>query len=110
MPKRKNVIRVDSTEVQGKGSYITMRVLKVAEVRDLFRVETANEDRPPEEVYIEAGRTFLDRLEAWNWVDDDGEALPPPTEMDPEELTSLELAFIGQSLANMGREQEQQGK
>ena len=93
MPERlnKKFHRVDSTEVQGEGSWIIIRKIGFEIVLNQNAAELKNADQNMELAY-QATKTVLYE---WNWVDDEGTPLPQPKD-DPEvfdELTVEEQLF-----------------
>jgi hypothetical protein len=102
MPKRQNLRRFPSDELQGEGSYVEVSRLTVGEAREADRMR-----KDPDADSFEAVSDFYQKhVHGWNWVDDDGKPLPLPRD-DPavvDALTDLEFAFIGDCLA--GSEEE----
>ncbi len=58
--------RASTESVQGEGSWIELRGLTVGEVKAARRGE------------LEDDALILGHLLSWNWVDEEGKALPPP--------------------------------
>lgn len=89
--------RVDSSAVQGEGSYVLLKKMTHGEVKAFNRAMGAasqTQDEGPLEVAI---RT---QVIAWNWSDAEGVALPLPKD-DPgllERLTEAELLFLTESI------------
>jgi hypothetical protein len=81
--------KVDSTEVQGKGSWV---LLRSPVIDDLTALEM-----PPEgdrKASIEFGRELLKSLVMdWDWVDDEGNPLPKPPD-EPEILARIPLSEV----------------
>ena len=116
MARRQRTLRVDSKSVQGKESYVEFRKYTWGERKELQASITAirdaqqaqktkkkevgeNEDGRPDESlqdYIDLARAqVLARLVDWNWVDDEGKALPlPKTEADLEPMLDDENGFL----------------
>ena len=91
-PKRRRVVRHDSTGVQGEGSWVIVAALTVAEMR-AFRKRADEEDFDAFELGVEVLKTHVYE---WNWVDDDDVPLPQPKD-DPEVidlLTDDEVDFL----------------
>lgn len=105
MAKRKSTRKHDTEEVQGKGSYVVMSPFKVSEIR---AARAARKD--PEYDGVEAGiQSLKDHLVDWNWVGDDGNRLPKPSD-DPtvvDDLTSEEAEFLANLLVQGLSEAEQ---
>ena len=81
--------KVDSTEVQGKGSWVLLRSPVIDDLTAL--------DMPPEgdrKAAIEFGRELLKSLVLdWDWVDDEDSPLPKPPD-DPAIMSQLPLSEI----------------
>jgi hypothetical protein len=87
---------VQTEEVQGEGSYVVIRKPKVREIREL-RQQRDSADVDTFEVSIEL---ISDHLVDWNWVDDDDNPLPLPSQ-DPsviDELNDEETEFLASIL------------
>ena len=67
MPKRIEVYRVDSTEVQGKDSWVELRCLTWAEVQTSLKTKGENDEE-----------LLKTHVLAWNWVDSKGKPLGDP--------------------------------
>ena len=100
MPKRQSMRRVKSDLVQGEGSYIDMRQIPYGMIADARKMKASGEVDE-----VEYTRDLVNRIVAgWNWVDDDGNPLPPPGE-DPDVIDRLlasEVACIVQQVQNIG--------
>lgn len=92
MAKRISVRKFDTEKVQGEGSYAILSSLKVDEVRKL-RIQ----GKDPEFDAFEGGMELLaEHIVEYNWVDDEGELLPLPSE-DPTvigKLTHAEADYL----------------
>lgn len=92
MPQRihKAKKKVDCTPVQGEGAWVILR----NPVWEDFKV--ALDGRDPNNVNSsEVGMQLIENLvEAWNWVGDDDEPLPPPTPEIVRGLPFQELTFL----------------
>lgn len=102
MPKRQNLRRFPSEEVQGEDSYVVVSRLTVGEAREADRLRKADDTDSFEAI----SKFYRDHVHAWNWVDDDGEPLPLPKD-DPaviDMLTDREFEFVAECLA--GSEEE----
>jgi len=102
MPKRQNIVRLDSSEVQGEGSFVVVRAQSVREMRDLTKSDayrklvTATDAVDSQIAMFDLAPDTLKRILEWNWVDDDDEPLPLPKD-DPEifdKLTQQEFEFL----------------
>jgi len=92
MPERinKSQRKVDSTEIQGEGSFIVIRTPTLGDVRILW---DRGIDEPSKEFSYEMLKLLV--IE-WNWVGDDGAPLPNPKD-HPEAIENLpihELVFL----------------
>lgn len=118
-PKRQNVKKYSSESVQGDDSWVELRRTTLAEGMELRRaqrrasrlavrsavaesVADADDAEDLAEAAAEAElRKFLgQRVAAWNWVDDDGNPLPQPSEdvTVVDRLTDNEVAFLTECL------------
>ena len=87
MAKRNSTKRIDSDVVQGEGSYVVVRRLKIGGWRTL-REKSAKEDADNFAIDLE---TIQEYIVEWNWVDDDGE----PLAFDAvDDLTIEEKSFL----------------
>ena len=96
MPERINKLnkRVDSSEVQGEGSYVLIQAPTLEDVRSGKIPEI-----PGKMANLEYTAFLLGRLvKKWNWVDDDGEPLPEPSEEVIANLPYAELKFLADAL------------
>lgn len=88
---RRGVRRVDSSAVQGDGTWVDIKAMTWGEVKAI-RAEAKDAD---DEARIGMSD---DRLRAqildWNWVDFDGEPLPTPLE-DPSVIDALTDEEVG---------------
>ena len=104
MPKRQNISRYDSTEVQGPDSYVEIRRFTVAEA-----VEYRDTAKQPEfDEFLYGLDLIRKHVVSWNWVDNDDNPLPLPTD-DPNAILSLtdrEVAFISSRVRGNVTEQE----
>lgn len=97
MPERKLVRKVPSEKAQGKDSWVEFKSLTYGE-RSLLREEAEKhtEDETGEWARSQERRLFTEHLVGWNWVGENGEPLPLPSE-DPDVIQSFtddEFAFI----------------
>jgi len=77
MPERKRVIRVGTEAVQGEDSWVDVRRPTVGErVASLERDNAADPRLPYERNAAEVCGYVVD----WNWVDDEGQPLPKPSD------------------------------
>lgn len=72
MPKRQNVIEVDTTDVQGEDSWVKIKAVSYGEMRVLQQHSGSSD--PEKMAAVEAA--VKANVVRWNWVDDDGEPLP----------------------------------
>jgi hypothetical protein len=89
--KNKALIRVDSEEVMGEGSYVTLKAPLWGDVQDLQGGNLTEK---------EVGMEMLKRVVVgWDWVDDEDKPLPLPSS-DPDVLNRLQLVemnFLSQA-------------
>ena len=103
--KQKNVKRVDTTKVQGSGSYFELRPVTVGENKAMVQMRREKQaavrdgELTQDEFDIFAndyGTQFIiDHVVGWNWGDADGNPLPLPsadaTVLDRLSTDELEL-------------------
>jgi hypothetical protein len=92
MAERKNKLqrRIDSSEIQGEGSFVVMRAPTLNDIRDNVLADLTDK-----KASIDFSITLLGRLvESWNWVDDEGNALPQPSEEVIVGLPYNEIKFL----------------
>lgn len=112
MAQRQNIITFDSTEVQGEGSWIKVRMIThgqrkayVARYGDIIG-KNANDIPAEQRAEFQAANDALlvQSVVGWDWIDDNGDALPLPKD-DPgvlDLLTETEAAFIAQAMQGEG--------
>lgn len=105
MARRVSVVKHDTEEVQGEGSYVVLSALKVKEIRVLRQqAKSEGEDKGAVDPF-EGGLEILSaHIIDWNWVDDDGDLLPLPKD-SPDvvgELTNDEAEFLSNLLTGDG--------
>lgn len=99
MSKRQSIKRVDSSAVQGEGSWVDINRLTYGMSIDAAKTMQGVTDIV---VLDEYNRSLLVYLVAgWNWVDNNGAPLPTPS-VDPtviDQLYDTEVAFLVQQIA-----------
>jgi len=133
MPKRRNVVRVMTPEVQGDDSFVVVQKLTVGEAREVLRdgqlrtkaarkqMQAAGDDEQDRRMTQEiidadaamenidwAVRRFAGHIKEWNWVDDDGQPLPQIKD-DPTVIDLLSMDEM-QSLSKAMGASEEAGK
>ena len=96
--KHKKYKRVDSSEVQGDGSFVLLKSPGFSDLRELGELSSLGEDQSKA---IKAMTPLLSVLVIdWDWVDDDGNPLPKPIDKPEviESLTFQEQNFLVKSL------------
>lgn len=98
MAQRQGTFRVESAAVQGEGAFVVLRRLKYGVISAAGRKVSAGN------VTAEENDTFIrDLLKQgiveWNWVDDEGKALPVPP--DPDDLLATEVNFLVEQITNL---------
>jgi len=84
--KHKKFRVVDSSEIQGEGSFVKIKNISLNEI--LEHSQSAN-GKPDDEEAAQLGLQILDdMIVEWDWVDDDDEPLPVPAE-NPGTIASL---------------------
>ncbi|MBU0847016.1 hypothetical protein KKH23_07470 [Patescibacteria group bacterium] len=114
MPKRQNIVQLDSSKVQGEGSYVIVRRQIVEEMRTFLSSETwaelqksLKDDATGGAVVIDIAKEASGRIIEWNWVDDNDDPLPLPKD-DPEvfdRLTDQEFMFLSNALGSREAEE-----
>ena len=97
MPERinKKYRKVDSSEIQGDGSWVTIRKVGFEIIRYQNLTDLQDADSNMDLAYQAAKSVLYE----WNWVDDNGDPFPQPKD-NPEvfdELTVEEQWFILQA-------------
>ncbi len=106
MPKRVNKSRnkIDSTEVQGEGSWVVLRNPTFPDMESLMKQGVSTEALIAGD--FSAGLKLLETLvEDWNWVDDNDEPFPKPTPELVRALPFQEVTFLTKNL-DMGQVKE----
>jgi hypothetical protein len=84
--KHKKFRVVDSSEIQGEGSFVKIKNISLNEI--LEHSQSAD-GKPSDEEAAQLGLQILDdMIVEWDWVDDDDEPLPVPAE-NPGTIASL---------------------
>ena len=122
-PQRKNVERVPTVDVMGTDSYVLVRKITTGEAREIVQFtkarkaelrEKAQDARLPADlraVYLqelqaddtelsiqEALKRYVEHIIEWNWVYEDGTAMPLPSK-EPSVLNAL----TGEELRSLAR-------
>ena len=125
MPERLSTRTFDASEVQGEGAVLVLRGATVGEVlgnrraaeaRDTFRYRLGRwlgrllrRTPPDSEQMRDNMRWYVRYVQSWNWVGNDGEPLPLPSEDTTviDRLTTDEMAFV-MACVNGERQTEEQ--
>jgi len=93
MVKRRRIVKFDSPEIQGEGSWARVSQLTVKEMREIDKLK----DVESFDSFELAISTIKSHVVEWNWVDDDGEPMPqvPDSPEVVEALTDYEVEFLG---------------
>jgi hypothetical protein len=107
MPQRNIFFKLDTTPVQGEGSFVRIRKFLVSDFERSNKIAREQKSAAERGDYAEfdrleseAGQIIADALEEWNWVDDEGQPLPQP-KGKPQILSMLtveEREFIFKNL------------
>jgi hypothetical protein len=84
MPKRPDTVKVDSSGIQGEGSWVEFRRLTWGERQDIVKQIGELEGEAYRKFVVEF---MLGQLVSWNWVDKNGKPLKMPS--NEEALNSL---------------------
>lgn len=109
MARQVKTKRVETTDLQGEGSYVVLRSPKWGLLRKAQKQAASSGDAA-------AGMTFADELLVksvldWNWTDDDGQplALPKDAPAVLDDLDSDEVAFLIEKITGAFTETSNQG-
>ena len=93
MSKRRRIVRFDSPDIQGEGSWAEVGQLTVKEMRAIDKLKVSD-DFDSFDLAIDTIKTHVI---AWNWVDDDDKPMPqvPDCPEVVETLTDYEIEFLG---------------
>ena len=100
MPKRANVKRFDSPNVQGEDSHVTFRRITWGEAKALRKeAKTVKGEGDEFEVMTLTldvmARIIVEHLLEWNWVMDDDTPMPLPKSVgDLDIVNDTEMAFL----------------
>ena len=95
MPQRKSTKRISSEAVQGEGSYVVLKKLTVGMWKELRTQANSPDADSTTHMNIDL-ETIRDHVVEWNWVGDDGEPWPVPSQDESvlETLTIDEKSFL----------------
>ena len=95
---RKLTHRHDSKAVQGEGTWVELRKLTMGEMKRIGQDVDAEGNIPFSE------RKIRECVTAWNWTDEDGNALPIPSEDEAvlDALTSDEFDYLCKCIVGAG--------
>lgn len=92
MPNRPNTVKVDSSGVQGEGSFVEFKRLTWGERQEIIKKIAELEGASYRAFTVEF---MIDQLISWNWVDHEGNALPmPKNEVDLNNIYPEESEFL----------------
>ena len=109
MPRRKpNVVRVETTKVQGEGSFVVFRKFTWEERRELrekMRAWLPEGTKGLPDAYIDGIEgLILSRLVEWNWADENEQPIPlPKTSDDLGALMDEEIQFLFETMQRLIR-------
>ncbi len=100
MPKRANVKRFDSPDVQGEDSFVILRRFTWGEAKALRRdAQAANTD---DDKFGVMAYAIITHLTGWNWVRDDDSPMPlPVTESDLDAMNDAEITFLSNCINDL---------
>jgi len=104
MAKRVSVIKYNTDEVQGEGSFVVLSALKVKEIRELRQ-----QGKKKGFDAFEGGIQLLaQHVVDWDWVDDEGEPLPlPKSDLGVVDLLTNDEAELLSILLTGGQDEEE---
>lgn len=91
------LVRIDTSEVQGEGSFASVKLPKWGKFRVALNLQDAEA--------MQYATELLDETVAdWNWTDDDGEPLPTPKQNPGviDQLTVAEVQFLVKAITELG--------
>ena len=90
-------VRIDTTEVQGDGSFAWLKLPKWGKFRVALNLQDA-------EAMQYATELLQDTVIDWNWTDDDGEPLPTPKQNPGviDQLTVTEVQLLVKGITELG--------
>ena len=92
MPERINKLnrKIDSSEVQGKNSFVLMQAPTMGDIQAIALPNTTDKNANMEYAMFLLGRL----VKNWNWVDDNGDPLSKPSEEVIMNLPYAEIKFL----------------
>lgn len=104
MAKRQNTRKVPSDSIQGPNSYVVVRQVEFGMLLEAAeKADSAKRNPREEKDYTQ--RLLNAAVIEWDWVDDDGVALPLPSQgLDVEKLLTQEVTFLVDHIT--GRDKE----
>lgn len=110
MAERKSVVRTNSFAVQGSSSWVKLRKLSFGQVSEFQAMSEQGLSAEDETTHLV--KLVETQVIDWNWVDDDGEKMPIPSEMDNiDNLTAEEFNFLlGEILEGVGSVEHKEKK
>ena len=117
MPQRRRLVKVETPELQGDDSWVMIRKvsghdgIKLMQLRQRITGADPSDDSVVIEMVQETCNVMLEHLVDWNWVDDDGNPLPKPIEIDDlmDLLTYEEIAGLSTAMRAIRTGAEPQG-
>jgi hypothetical protein len=108
MPARKITRRISTPAGQGDDSWVEIRQVTVREVEQGLLKRGKPDETSGDEAarYIENAQMIIGRLASWNWVDEQGQSLPLPQDVEgvralyAHEVEALVQAIINPDLKN----------
>ena len=97
MPQRIRVIRVDASAVQGDDAFVMVRAVTRADAKKLQTLALSEDVAA---IQAASDPLIIEYVVDWNWVDDEGVALPIPKD-DPKVIDRLlerEVNFLGEAI------------
>jgi len=100
MAKRLNVYRVDSSIVQGEGSFVEIRALTRDQAKEDRKELVAARDLSDDQQEEASDAWIASMVAGWDWVDDNGLPLPlPGTDVSViGKLSIQELGFLVETI------------
>lgn len=100
MPRQKRTIEVDSSRVQGEGSWVRISKMTWGEIKAM-RTKAGDVEGDSDLAFEMGEETIVKHVIGWNWADEDEKPLPQPQD-DPavfDTLTDDEFGFLAEAIA-----------
>jgi len=100
MPRQKRTIEIDSSRVQGEGSWVRISKMTWGEIKAM-RARSGDAEDDADIAFEMGEETITKHVVGWNWADEEGNPLVQP-QKDPsvfDTLTDDEFGFLAEAIA-----------